>query len=81
MDHRWKTTDGRTFDYVPGPGERPIKSITTIDGYTFRGGGYPAAADFWYYGLYKQPGYVPYPPKLSVSVEIEVSGTVGDGDR
>jgi hypothetical protein len=75
MNYRFTTTDGRTFDYVPAPGERPVSSTTSIDGYVFRGGGYMAAVTFWL-DLYSQPGYRPNPPVLSVGVSIEVSGTV-----
>jgi hypothetical protein len=61
MNYRFTTTDGRTFDYVPAPGERPVSSTTSIDGYVFRGGGYMAAVTFWL-DLYSQPGYRPNPP-------------------
>jgi hypothetical protein len=74
-DYRFTTTNGRDFTYVPAAGERPVSSVTSIDGYVFTGGGYVAAVTFWL-DLYGQPGYRSNPPVLSISVPIEVSGTV-----
>jgi hypothetical protein len=74
-DYRYTTTDGRTFTYVPAAGEAPISSMTSIDGYVFKGGGYMPAVLFWL-DLYSQPGYRSNPPVLSISATIEVSGTV-----
>jgi hypothetical protein len=76
MDYRFSTQDGRTFTYVPAEGEPAVSSVTTIDGYVFTGGGYLKAVYAWR-DLYSQPGYKSYPPVLSISVPIEISGTVG----
>lgn len=78
MQYRFTTTDGRTFTYVPGAGEGAVSSVTTIDGYVFKGGGYLAAVYAWL-DLSAQPGYKSRPPVTSIGVAVEISGTVQAG--
>lgn len=60
--------------FVAVPAE--ANGVHAIDGYTFTGMSYQAAADYWYYELYRKPGYVSKPPVTQVSAPLVVAGTV-----
>lgn len=59
------------YEAVP----KQANSIATIDGYTFVNFTWPNAANLWCQ-LYITPGYVSRPPITSISVTVDVSGTV-----
>lgn len=75
------TRDGNVFTAAPAT----ANAVTTIDGYLFVGMPYydssaavDSAVELWW-ELAADPNYQPLPPITSVSVPVEVSGTVGDG--
>ena len=70
--------DHRTFAVVP----QIANAVTTIDGYVFVGMPYynpdesqPSAVGCWL-KLLSDPNYASKPPVTSISVDVEVSGSV-----
>lgn len=51
--------------------------MVSLDGYKILGLPYPEAAGFWSDSIASQKGYEAMPPATSVSVDTDVSGSVG----